>query len=117
MNKHTLGPWTTKPEPMTGGTWEVLNSESLAVASVWPGELGADVVPANARLIAAAPDLLSALSGAVQWLGDLLAEEDPDGFVEAMQPLTDALVKATDIIHTPEDDIDWNGWLNEEVSS
>ncbi len=50
---------------------------------------------ANARLIAAAPDLLAALSEAVQWLDDLLAEEDPDGFIEAMQPFTDALVKAT----------------------
>lgn len=61
MTEHTPGPWTTAPhglradaphtQIMASGTW-------IADAIDWPGNRTAE---ANARLIAAAPDLLAAL--------------------------------------------------------
>ena len=53
-----------------------------------------DAAQANARLIAAAPDLLAAAEGALQWLRDLLEEENPDSFEEACEPLRHAIAKA-----------------------
>ena len=71
MNKHTEGPWSTRPESqITGGTYEILTKDGQPVASVWPGALGADVVPANAHLIASAPELFEACKETVRILED-----------------------------------------------
>ena len=72
--KHTPGPWTVTPT--LTGTLSINKTENVPIATVggagW--HLGKETAEANARLIAAAPDLLAALeeiaaadSGAVEW--------------------------------------------------
>ena len=64
MTEHTPGPWTRRYTPQ--GEY-VLGPESTAVARMQDGSIeGAD-----ARLIAAAPDLLAALRLTVEWLDNL----------------------------------------------
>lgn len=60
MSAHTPGPW--KAEYSEGDEWDVLAGESLPIAYIsgW----ACSSVEANARLIAAAPDLLAALKAA-----------------------------------------------------
>ena len=57
MSAHTPGPW--KVEYSEGDEWEVLAGANLPIAYIsgWAGRS----IEANARLIAAAPDLLVAL--------------------------------------------------------
>ena len=57
---HTKGPWIAKPEVAWSGRWNIDTEDEKSIASTWPGQLGADAALANARLIAAAPDLLEA---------------------------------------------------------
>ncbi len=108
MSSHTPGPWTAVKDTEDKMPWSVFAQDANEGRKL-PALVD---IEDNARLIAAAPDLLAALSTAVKWLNDLPTYWQPD---ESMQPLTDALVKAT-INPTPEDDIDWNGCLNKEVS-
>lgn len=68
MSKHTEGPWQSMPEEVDKpyirirGTRLGCRYKIANVLSCGEHELSADEVRANARLIAAAPDLLSALS-------------------------------------------------------
>jgi hypothetical protein len=73
LNKHTPGPWTAAPG--SEGTWTICHRRVYAVsanyllARVYPtgsSEYSPDYpqAEANARLIAAAPDLLDALKSA-----------------------------------------------------
>ena len=58
MNKHTPGPWVTTPEP-NGKEWGVdAGPWGICICADAPGKGTAED---NARLIAAAPDLLDAL--------------------------------------------------------
>lgn len=87
---HTPGPWRTASYD-NGLTWKVETVEGrLAVASYIAGLR--DVDEANARLIAAAPDLLEAAKGAVEVL-EQVAEDylrvDADIFA-----LREAIAKA-----------------------
>ena len=64
-SKHTPGPWFVQPGFLTiynmdGGDYGL----TCAVASVLDKQPGRDAAEANARLIAAAPDLLEALKHA-----------------------------------------------------
>jgi len=56
--KHTPGPWTA--EPTQSGNYNIRQRPAFRPALVWDTGLG-DETYANARLIAAAPDLLAAL--------------------------------------------------------
>jgi hypothetical protein len=61
MSKHTLGPWFLKKDIDTSDEWnayDVMTSDKWAIAGI--NKLR-DEYKANARLIAAAPDLLEAL--------------------------------------------------------
>jgi hypothetical protein len=75
MTKHTHGPWQVMPEEcdrqyirirgtVLGGRYKVANVLTPVYADVHPRE--ADETRANARLIAAAPDLLEALKSLVE---------------------------------------------------
>ncbi len=70
MSKHTPGPWTGKSRTLTHGGWrspeqliDITAGETLIASySTAPSEYPDDQTNvANARLIAAAPDLLEAL--------------------------------------------------------
>ena len=68
--KHTPGPWKL----ITGGPMLVTSDESAIIATRLGG-----VSEANARLIAAAPELLAALKRATQFLLDNYKDSDmPD---------------------------------------
>lgn len=72
--KHTPGPWrafdaSDMHEPHLGPVFVVGPERFHTVAEVRPGETDDDLpaqTPANARLIAAAPDLLAALEGVLR---------------------------------------------------
>lgn len=62
MSKHTPGPWTAykRPEPVGFAEWEIYyGTDTECVAEVVHEE-------ANARLIAAAPELLEALQAVIR---------------------------------------------------
>ena len=68
MSKHTPGPWKARLLPMGVYLIEIRPQETIcAIASQRENH------HANARLIAAAPELLEALKNAVCWLTDLNA--------------------------------------------
>lgn len=66
MSEHTPGPWTisgpSKPDNVGGRDWAVVDGNLLIVAEAFEVPARAVTFPAeaNARLIAAAPDLLEA---------------------------------------------------------
>lgn len=60
MTKHTPGPWECRPSNEYGWTYEITNKEGNDDTQA----------EANARLIAAAPDLLEALQSVHQWMDD-----------------------------------------------
>lgn len=69
MNKHTPGPWRVEIEDGIPVIWAHPNSYDIAIVAVdWepvrhqgPEDIDNGTKAANARLIAAAPDLLAAL--------------------------------------------------------
>lgn len=66
MSKHTPGPWAATPcldVGRYGPPWTIRVDKQTVVASLIGAALhrGAETAEANARLIAAAPDLLAAL--------------------------------------------------------
>ncbi|WP_447898022.1 hypothetical protein [Stenotrophomonas sepilia] len=64
MSKHTPGPWYVGREDENTGEIEVISDGRPYVCLVLPGAID-EVTPANARLIAAAPDLLIKLTGLI----------------------------------------------------
>ncbi len=58
--KHTPGPWQSDAAGESH-EWVVLSSENQSICACMNGVGGKDRVQANARLIAAAPELLEAL--------------------------------------------------------
>lgn len=88
MSKHTPGPWTF----VQGGsgnwpTWNVRIGTRGVITL--PSTASMEVMDADARLIAAAPDLLSALQTMLNW-GNLNAYER----VDAMNGARAAIAKA-----------------------
>lgn len=67
MNAHTPGPWNVLPWFAPSGA-EITTVQALnRTVADCPGE--DETAKANARLIAAAPDLLAALEACLPWLG------------------------------------------------
>ena len=95
MSEHTPGPWIVYPET---------NGSEICAVDMKPGlPIRAGIAKVdtfnygewigNARLIAAAPDLLEALEELVDLFGGLVSGEyPPDGFTT--QPARDAIAKA-----------------------
>jgi hypothetical protein len=66
MSKHTPGPWLFEPAPH--GAFDICKDPNslgryMVIATRGPHDVRAAEMHANARLIAAAPDLLEALQG------------------------------------------------------
>ena len=73
MTQHTPGPWTTAINTARHKfAWEVTGAEGLVptIARLGLVDQGPKVVEANARLIAASPDLLLQLKLLVRWAED-----------------------------------------------
>ncbi len=95
MNKPTPGPWTYELEKLSGpslpSTHIFAHGQVIANAYEYYGKNNSQ---ANARLIAAAPDLLEAAA-------QLLAQLDRIGMTREEEPLMEALraaiAKATDL--------------------
>lgn len=91
MTGHTPGPWRAKGAEVYCGRLRVCSQVNAADASL---NIGGSVERshANARLIAAAPDLLEALEGVIPYL-----EEDPDDegdYNERIRTVRAAIAKA-----------------------
>jgi hypothetical protein len=95
MTKHTPGPWTVEGRNRTNDGWRLFADSGYGVGVAWDCN-GNPENEANARLIAAAPDLLAALKalreevcGVDQWWGALRAAVDAadDALVKAEAPL------------------------------
>ncbi len=89
VGEHTPGPWEAIG-------WEVhaAEEERCYIGAVTSADTGGDEAFANARLIAAAPDLLEAAKAAQQWL----AHGNPDNLeavADIEQELRAAIAKAT----------------------
>jgi hypothetical protein len=98
MAKHTPGPWHFE----AGRIWQRGdNPEPIACADTYPEETERE---ANARLIAAAPDLLAALIDAVALLRVYTSPAGRDGpnphtrgqALSTMKEAQEAIAKATD---------------------
>lgn len=91
MSKHTPGPWTADDND-SYSVWSVYGYNNQRLANVFGDSAEAD---ANARLIAAAPELLEACQTFAEWL-----RREEDGFVAAG--------KSRD---TPEGEAEWREWF------
>ena len=98
-SKHTPGPWLARTAPTSAGLCHIISAADWRGAFLYGdgSRLGVDdalpkaqELSANARLIAAAPDLLEALKGLVAWADDL-RREDP---VEDLRKARAAISKA-----------------------
>jgi len=67
MGKHTPGPWkTVRPESQYSNSVRVFTERSQYLATVGGSDQLLDEIIANARLIAAAPELLEALQEVIE---------------------------------------------------
>ena len=100
--KHTKGPWRVKDScsmegPHVYGPVHPIDGGDYAPLA---GYRGGALSMADARLIAAAPDLLEACEAALPWIGKMIADGAhmnsvaPNACVGAMQRLEAAIRKA-----------------------
>jgi len=85
--KHTPGPWTAEKENVHTGQVCTCHGEGDGWWEVWTPNWGEGInAEANARLIAAAPELLEAAKeglAAGKALMNIMSEMDPDEFLAA----------------------------------
>lgn len=97
-HKHTPGPWRVarqNPSPTTG-EWMVSGAKPGYLAEV--RDCGSGDVQANARLIAAAPELLEACQTFAEWL-----RREEAGFPAEIR------------FNTPEGEAKWREWFDENL--
>jgi hypothetical protein len=91
---HTPGPWHAEFGPQGG--YVISDDErghTVCLRSPWPMRMGES--EANARLIAAAPDLLSALEALVNGPGEgRVSPSEPDSFERRIDRARRAIAKA-----------------------
>lgn len=105
--QHTPGPWFASFRIWTGGSttrddggcFQILDHETESAANVlcsrnpWPERAGE--MRANARLIAAAPELLAACNRALSMLGSLHPDGTDPYVIEGEASIRAAIAKAT----------------------
>ena len=94
---HTPGPWTLRR--MHTGGFDIMDWRNRDVATVYGGGVETESREANARLIAAAPDLLEALDGIIHFSDgfDFYRTQSPAGkaLEEWIGAAREAIAKAT----------------------
>ncbi|HFK2339411.1 TPA: hypothetical protein ACGXSN_001127 [Pseudomonas aeruginosa] len=92
MRKHTPGPWVSRNNMVFGGKKCICSN--VNAASPTPQNIAEDVAMsiANARLIAAAPELLEALRDCVSRITDEVADAE---FLDEVEQARAAIAKAT----------------------
>lgn len=98
---HTSGPWVHRTMTMARKAWAALGRSEIqivakngnVIAAVWCADDRPGEKEANARLIAAAPDLLAALEAVTDDLERIATQEDAIGKVR--HTARAALLKAT----------------------
>ena len=93
-NKHTPGPWTISDN--TNGEPRIYAPSGYCVAlAVMPNNTNAldirESAQANARLIAAAPDLIAALAGALYQMEQMSNSETKENDIDLWQAQLDAI--------------------------
>lgn len=92
---HTPGPWTAARPPSGAATeapyW--IDADGRRIADVW-AQLGSTA--ANARLIAAAPALLTALTIAEDFMSGFEDDETQEGMAAKMAEIRAAIAAATE---------------------
>ena len=96
MSKHTPGPWHDWNDPVCsvmGARQEGDGGlKAVAIVAQWPSE---EERAANARLIAAAPDMLKALESLDEWLGAVPVGVVPGGLAHGKIRAAIAKAKGT----------------------
>lgn len=94
--KHTPGPWNFHPCDAYATCFDVLCEKGYYVATTHDGVRGDRNADANARLIAAAPDLLEALQNIAEyWNQDQNEAAMADACWHAIHTARAAIAKAT----------------------
>lgn len=101
MSNHTPGPWNADEQPDAYGYGTIRPCDGTENGDTSAQPIATVYEYANARLIAAAPDLLAALRAAVEYLGCALAGAnlkatgyDREAGVEEYQAALAAIAKA-----------------------
>ena len=77
MSGHTPGPWRIEPKPYSQFYIQITGIDLKAIASLHAGALrNKPCQHANALLIAAAPDLLEALTVLSDWVESLISDNE-----------------------------------------
>ena len=90
MSEHTPGPWYIEPTSDFNASFRVMDVQEVTVALCYQQPADTWLAESNARLIAAAPELLEALKCTLEalenWVELVLAgDEDRDPTYEALQ--------------------------------
>jgi hypothetical protein len=94
MSGHTPGPWTVEGEGSELEIWQHELGEVAYLRCLNPRKEAHDAMLADARLIAAAPELLEAATAALKELSDLNNHFYRDGEWPAVAQLRAAIAKA-----------------------
>jgi hypothetical protein len=95
VSKHTPGPWVIRTAATYRSQIEAINGKGRAdvVARITTPKGGAEASDANARLIAAAPDMLEALEAIAPMLPHGAVDNDPQ-WAGAINAVRNAIKKA-----------------------
>jgi hypothetical protein len=93
MNQFSIAPWKTAIAFDRAYIRNIKDAQGEIIAQIPDWEDGLAETTANARLMAAAPDLLAALQGLIQYFID--PSWDDYGDTETMQAARAAIAKAT----------------------
>lgn len=92
--RHTPGPWTAERDPCHFDTLSSIRAGDGALCVEVGGKADPPVQEANARLIAAAPDLIDALGTAAFRMQILVYRMPPDGNGKTSKALAQTYVDA-----------------------
>ena len=96
MKTHTPGPWIETPTTGNPSKPYTVRMDVVTTSGEWnPAFVAGDMLPADAHLIAAAPDLLASLIELESMVAEMLPKHGPCGWGElALNQAREAIAKA-----------------------